>query len=203
MYPDGFDTRVVPGRLAGTMEGASRPGHFEGVATVVVKLFNAVRCDHACFGEKDFQQLAIIRRVVADLDLGVEIVACPTLREPDGLAMSSRNRRLNADERRAATCIPRALDAASQVARNGGDPPSIVDALRSTISAEPLASLDYATLFDPTSLAERTTLDDADRIAGRSRLAVAVRIGNVRLIDNLDPFGDRDVAQLIGDTGEQ
>ena len=102
MYPPGFDTRVVPGRLAETMEGASRPGHFDGVATVVTKLFGAVRPDVACFGEKDFQQLAIVRRMAADLDLGVRVVACPTLRDDDGLALSSRNRRLDPTERLAA-----------------------------------------------------------------------------------------------------
>ena len=109
MYPDGFETHVEPGRLAESLEGASRPGHFRGVATVVAKLFGAIQPDIAVFGQKDFQQLAIIRRMVLDLDMAVEIVAFPTVREPDGLAISSRNRRLGADERKASVCISQAL----------------------------------------------------------------------------------------------
>ncbi len=111
MYPAGFQTRVEPGELATPLEGAGRPGHFAGVTTVVTKLFNATRPHVAAFGQKDYQQLAIVRRMVDDLDLGIEIVAVPTVREPDGLALSSRNRRLSPPARSAAVCVPRALDA--------------------------------------------------------------------------------------------
>ena len=184
MYPPGFDTRVVPGRLAATMEGASRPGHFDGVATVVAKLFGAVRPDIACFGEKDYQQLAIVRRMAADLDVGVRIFGCPTQREDDGLALSSRNRRLRPDQRLAARCIPGAIAAARTSAQRGNGADAVLAAARDVIAAEPLASLDYVTLFDP------DTLEDVDRLpvsAGRGcRLALAVRIGEVRLIDNVD-----------------
>ena len=117
MYPAGFETHVEPGALADVMEGAARPGHFRGVTTVVTKLFAAVRPDVGVFGEKDFQQLAIIRRMAADLDLGVEIVGAPIVREADGLAMSSRNVRLSAEQRRRAVCVPHALDAAIQIGR--------------------------------------------------------------------------------------
>jgi len=188
MYPSGFDTRVVPGRLAATMEGTSRPGHFDGVATVVTKLFGAVRPDVACFGEKDFQQLAIVRRVAADLDLGVQVVACPTLREDDGLALSSRNRRLRPAERLAARCIPDAIVAARASARRGGDADAVLRAARTAIDAERLAALEYATLFDP------DTLETIEQLPGPAehgcRLALAVRIGEVRLIDNIDLWSD-------------
>ena len=132
MYPPGFETHVEPGALADVMEGAARPGHFRGVTTVVTKLFGAVRPDVAVFGEKDFQQLAIIRRMTRDLDLGIEIVGAPIVREPDGVAMSSRNLRLAPADRAAAACIPRALDAAVAAAGAGG-----VDAARSSAAAGP------------------------------------------------------------------
>ena len=119
MYPDGFETAVEPGATAEPLEGAGRPGHFRGVCTVVCKLLNAVRPDAAIFGQKDFQQLAVVRRMVADLDLGVEIVGLPTVREPDGLALSSRNRRLEPDDRAAAVCISRALGDVQRRVRQG------------------------------------------------------------------------------------
>ena len=111
MYPDGFQTHVVPGTLADVLEGAERPGHFRGVTTVVTKLFNAARPHVAVFGQKDFQQLAIIKRMTIDLDMGIDIVGMPTVREADGLAMSSRNRRLTPEQRTAAVCVPRSLAA--------------------------------------------------------------------------------------------
>ena len=123
MYPSGFQTHVEPGPLADLMEGAARPGHFRGVTTVVAKLFGAVSPDLAVFGEKDFQQLAVVRRMTCDLDLGIEIVGAPIVREDDGLAMSSRNVRLDAAQRAAAVCVPRALDAALAAAAAGGTPP--------------------------------------------------------------------------------
>jgi pantoate--beta-alanine ligase len=188
MYPPGFETRVVPGGLAAVMEGTSRPGHFEGVTTIVTKLFAATRPDVAIFGEKDYQQLAIVRRMTVDLDLGVEIVACPTVREPDGLAMSSRNRRLDPARRSAAACIPRALRSALAAVRPGHSVTMIVEAASTIIAAEPMASIDYVSVFDADRLTEVTDLD-ADRCRpGNYRLAVAVRIGDVRLIDNVDLF---------------
>ncbi len=189
MYPIGFDTRVVPGRVATTMEGTSRPGHFEGVATVVTKLIAAVTPDVAVFGEKDFQQLAMVRRVVADLDLGVDVIGCPTVREADGLALSSRNQRLTSQQRRAATAIPQAIERARQNARH---PHTSVDDIIATatsvVAAEPLASLDYVSIFDADTLDVAETIVDTDRICGRYRIAIAAHFGDVRLIDNADLF---------------
>jgi len=189
MYPHGFETRVVPGRLAATMEGHSRPGHFEGVTTVVAKLLAAVGPDLAVFGEKDYQQLAIIRRMVSDLDLGVDVVATPTVREPDGLALSSRNQRLTPSQRRAAVCIPRSIAEARDVAAR---PDATLDAVlaraRRVIDDEPQASLDYVNVFDAATLEAIDDLDDTERLAGRCRIAIAARFGDVRLIDNADLY---------------
>jgi pantoate--beta-alanine ligase len=189
MYPPGFETRVVPGPLAWAMEGASRPGHFDGVTTIVTKLFAATRPDVAVFGEKDYQQLAIVRRMTTDLDLGVEIVACPTVREPDGLAMSSRNQRLDPIRRSAAICVPRALRSALTSARAGQAVSIILDEASKVITAEPMASIDYVSVFDADQLTEVTDLDPVRCRPGNYRLAIAVRIGDVRLIDNVDLFG--------------
>jgi pantoate--beta-alanine ligase len=179
MYPDGFQTYVEPGPLAEPMEGAGRPGHFRGVTTVVTKLFNAVRPDAAVFGQKDYQQLAIVRRMVTDLDMAIEIVAAPTVREADGLAMSSRNRRLTPQDRGAAVCVPRALDAAAQ-AMNSGERRSdmLLGAARAVLADEPLARLEYVAVADAETLAP---LDLVDRPAV---MAIAVWFGEVRLIDN-------------------
>jgi pantoate--beta-alanine ligase len=187
MYPPGFDTRVVPGHLAAGMEGASRAGHFEGVATVVTKLFAAVRPDVAVFGEKDFQQLAIVRRMTADLDLGVEILGHPTVREPDGLALSSRNRRLSPEERRAATCLPRAIRAGIAAA-TGGSPADVLAAARGVVEAEPLARLDYVSVFHAWSLEPVDHFPEEERRPGSYRIAIAATVGPVRLIDNADLF---------------
>ena len=176
--PAGFETHVEPGALAAVMEGAARPGHFRGVTTVVTKLFAAVRPDVGVFGEKDFQQLAIIRRMTADLDLGVEIIGAPIVREPDGLAMSSRNVRLAPADRAAAACIPRALDAAVDAAVPGADVEAVVAAARAVVDEEPRARLDYVAVFDPTTL---EPLDDLDR---PGRVAIAVWFDDIRLIDN-------------------
>ena len=178
MYPDGFQTHVEPGGLADVMEGAARPGHFRGVTTVVSKLFGAVAPDVAVFGEKDFQQLAVLRRMTCDLDLGVEIVGAPIVREPDGLAMSSRNVRLSAEQRRAAVCVPHALDAAVAVARGGGGSAAAIAAATEVVAAEPLARLEYVETFDP-----RTLNPVTDPVAG-TRVAIAAWFGDVRLIDN-------------------
>lgn len=182
MYPRGFDTTVSVGALADTMEGAMRPGHFAGVTTVVSKLFGAVRPDVAVFGEKDFQQLVIIRRMVSDLDFGIEIVGAPTAREADGLAISSRNRRLSDDERRAAVCVPAALEAAAVACGCGeSSPRSIEAAAAQVVAAEPLARLDYITVFDPETM---TPLPDEASVASDTRIAIAVWFGDIRLIDN-------------------
>ncbi len=180
MYPDGFETHVEPGSLAAHLEGAGRPGHFRGVATVVTKLFNAVRPHAAVFGQKDFQQLAIIRRMARDLDTGIEIVEVPTVREADGLALSSRNARLTPDDRRAAVCIPRALDAIRSAFADGErDAHELIRLATAIIANEPRARLEYAQVADATSLVPLSTID------GSAVVAVAVWFGEVRLIDNL------------------
>lgn len=184
MYPQHFQTHVEPGRLAERLEGEQRPGHFRGVATVVTKLLAAVRPDVAVFGQKDAQQLAVIRRLAIDLDLGVEIVAAPTAREHDGVARSSRNQRLDPPARRAAECIPRALDAvraelASGSGAHGGLVERIEQLVADVIGAESLARLEYAEVVDQRTFERVTEIDDD------SLLVLAVWIGDVRLIDNL------------------
>jgi pantoate--beta-alanine ligase len=177
MYPAVFTTRVDVGDLAERLEGASRPGHFVGVATVVTKLLSIVRPDTAYFGQKDAQQGMVIQRLNADLNLGARIVLCPTVREADGLALSSRNAALNADERRAATVLFRALSAA--VGMGIGDAEPIRRRMREIIETEPLAELDYVSIGDP------QTLGELDTVTGPSLALVAVRIGKTRLIDNM------------------
>jgi len=179
MYPPEFGTGVAVVELTEPMEGAMRPGHFDGVTTVVAKLFNAVQPDIAVFGEKDYQQLAIVRRMTSDLDFGIEIVGHPIVREPDGVALSSRNSRLGDDERVAARCVPRALDAAcAKAAARGASPAQAVSAARRVIAAEPLARPEYITVFDADTLAE------LDLLTPSARIATAVWFGEVRLIDN-------------------
>lgn len=178
MYPDGFDTTVHVDRTAAPLEGAVRPGHFDGVATVVSKLFIAVEPDVAVFGQKDYQQLAVVRRMTSDLGLPVRIIGAETVRETDGLAMSSRNARLDRESRRAAPVIKRALDAAVVELRDGG-----VAAARgsfgSVIDSEPLARLEYF------SVADAATLREVEVHAGAVVLSCAVWFGDVRLIDNV------------------
>jgi pantoate--beta-alanine ligase len=189
MYPAGWQTRVVPGELAAIMEGAMRPGHFEGVTTVVTKLFGAVRPDVAMFGQKDYQQLAIVRRMTRDLDLGVEVAGLPTVRERDGLALSSRNLRLTPEQRAAAVTVPRSLDAAIERARvDGARVTDVVEAATRVVAAEPLARHEYTTVFDASTLAEIGDLDARPRRPGAVRIATAVWFGDVRLIDNRDLF---------------
>ena len=186
MYPEGFASGVEVAGVSEPLCGQSRPGHFRGVTTVVTKLFHAVRPDAAVFGEKDWQQLAVIRRMTADLDFGIEIVGVPTVREADGLALSSRNRLLGAEARTAARCVPRALaTAAAAVAAGDTAAAVIVERATAVIAAEPLARLEYAEIRDPDSLTE------VDVVTGPALLAVAVWVGGVRLIDNriLSPGG--------------
>ena len=179
MYPEGFATGVEVAGLTAPLCGAQRPGHFRGVTTVVAKLFHAVRPHVAVFGEKDYQQLAVVRRMVADLDFGIDVVGVPTVREPAGLALSSRNRRLDAAARRAAICIPRAL-AAAGAAVAGGETSAgaVVDRAARAIAAEPAVRLEYCELRDPVTLGEVHT------VAAPAILAVAAWVGGVRLIDN-------------------
>jgi pantoate--beta-alanine ligase len=169
MYPAGFDTTVDPGSLATVLEGAARPGHFRGVATVCTKLFSLVQPDRAYFGRKDAQQVAVLKQVVRDLGMGLEIVACPTVRDQDGLALSSRNAYLGPSERGAAQALPRALEAGLHVHRTGGMPDDVVAAVRKLLEAEPRLKLDYVAIAD---------LDGPT-------LAAAVRVGSTRLIDNV------------------
>ncbi|HWO43286.1 MAG TPA: pantoate--beta-alanine ligase [Candidatus Eisenbacteria bacterium] len=179
MYPDGFQTHVAVETLGSFLCGPKRPGHFRAVATVVAKLFNIVRPDVAIFGEKDYQQLAIVRRLVRDLNYPIEIVGHPTVREPDGLALSSRNVYLNAEERKAAVCLFRALGKAACAVRRGAvDAARIIAAARAEIDAQPLARVDYIELCDP------VTLEDVQQLTHAALLAIAVRIGKTRLIDN-------------------
>lgn len=189
MYPSGYQTRVVPGALADLMEGPGRPGHFEGVVTVVNKLFGAVQPEVAIFGQKDFQQLRIIERMVADLDIGTEIIGHPIVRDPDGVAQSSRNVRLTTEQRSAAVAVPHSLDAAVDAARRPTtDPVDVVAAAVAVIDAEPMARHEYTTIFDADDLTEVDRF--TDRSVGRVRIATAVWFGDVRLIDNRDLFGD-------------
>lgn len=179
MYPPGFQTELTTGPLARPLCGASRPGFFEGVVTVVLKLFNLVQPHVAIFGEKDHQQLAVIRRMARDLNLPVEVGSGPIVREPDGLAMSSRNAYLSAEERRQALVLHRALDAAEVSFAAGVTLPSALEgAARATIAAQPLADIDYVDLVDATELTPVT------EIVRPAVLAVAVRFGTTRLIDN-------------------
>ncbi|HET9878343.1 MAG TPA: pantoate--beta-alanine ligase [Candidatus Limnocylindria bacterium] len=166
MYPPGFDTWVDPGALATVLEGAFRPDHFRGVATVCTRLFGIVRPKVALFGRKDAQQVAVLRQVVRDLALPLEIEARPTVRDEDGLALSSRNRYLSTDERELALALPRALDAGLAAHRSGEDPVAVV---RAALEAAPGLTLDYV---------ERADL-------GGDTLAAAVRVGTTRLIDNV------------------
>jgi pantoate--beta-alanine ligase len=179
VYPPGFDTLVSVGAIAGPLEGAARPGHFDGVATVVAILFALVDAERAYFGVKDYQQVAVIRRMALDLALPTEVVPCPTVREPDGLAMSSRNARLTPAGREVASVLHRALAAGAALVRGGeADAEAVRGAMRDVLAGEPAADPDYVSVADPDTLAELTT------VAGRALLSMAVRLEGVRLIDN-------------------
>ncbi len=179
MYPDGFATTISVARVTEGLDGAARPGHFDGVATVVAKLFHQVRPDIALFGEKDYQQLCVIRRMVCDLDFPIEIVGVPTQRDADGLALSSRNAYLSDDERKAARALPRALGEAAQAIVEGGDVTEVLERARARLASAGFDPIDYVTLCDARSL---TPLAALDRPA---RLLAAARMGRTRLIDNL------------------
>ncbi len=184
IYPPGFATTVSVGAVALPLEGAARPGHFDGVATVVAILFDLVGAERAYFGQKDAQQVMVIRQMARDLAIGTEVVTCPTIREADGLALSSRNVHLNPDERAAAPVLRRALVAVRDAWRAGEhDAERLRDAMFETLTAEPLVAVDYVSVADALTLEELTQVD-------RPALAsLAVRFGTTRLIDNeiLDP----------------
>jgi pantoate--beta-alanine ligase len=183
VYLDGFDTKVVVGAVAQPLEGAARPGHFDGVATVVAVLFGLVGAERAYFGQKDAQQVMVIRRMALDLAIPTEVIACPTVREPDGLALSSRNFHLSLDERAAAPVLHRALIAARErwaAGERSGE--ALREVMRATLAAEPLAEVEYV------SVAEAETLTELERVEGPALLSLAVRFGSTRLIDN-EPIG--------------
>ena len=180
MYPPGFDSWVEVGNITKKLEGASRPGHFRGVATVVARLFNIVQPNRAYFGQKDAQQVMVINKLVADLDMNVKIVTLPTLREADGLAMSSRNSYLDSEQRQAATILYEALQLAKRLYDTGErDAEQIRQKIEAHIHKQPLVNIEYISLTDT------GTLDEFKRIEPPALVSLAVRIGNTRLIDNI------------------
>ncbi len=180
MYPEGFCTFVEVSGLSDKLCGAFRPGHFRGVATVVTKLFNIVNPARAYFGQKDYQQVLVIRRLVQDLDMNIDIVVCPTVREEDGLAMSSRNLYLNEKERPAATVLYRALQAGYKAIKSGIIKREEIERImRDIINSEPLVKIQYISVYDPENL------DLLDVVKKKALIAGAIRIGNTRLIDNI------------------
>jgi len=180
MYPPQFNSWVEVGKVAERLEGAARPGHFRGVATVVAKLFNIVQPDRAYFGQKDAQQLIVIKKMASDLDMNLEIVAAPTVREADGLAMSSRNTYLNPEERKQAVVLYQALTLAQKLWSQGEkDTKAIRRQMTALIQKQPLAKIDYI------SIADAETLDELDTVRPPALVSLAVRIGKTRLIDNV------------------
>jgi pantoate--beta-alanine ligase len=193
IYPRGYATYVHVEGLSERLEGKSRPGHFRGVATVVLKLLETVQSHFAYFGRKDAQQVRIIEQMVRDLNLDVQVVVCPIVREPDGLALSSRNTYLGAEERKAATVLYRALEAARQEVAGGvRDSLELQRAIGKVLDAEPRASVNYAEIVDAESF------EPVVRVTRRSYALLAVHIGRTRLIDNMliEPAGDELVATL-------
>lgn len=179
MYPAGYQTWVTVEELTQPLEGVMRPGHFQGVTTIVTKLFNSVQPQKAYFGQKDAQQAAVIRRMTLDLNFPIEIVVCPTIREPDGLAMSSRNIYLNPDERQAATILYRALNAAKASYEQGEkNADSLRQLMTDIINSEPLARLHYVSCTD------LDTLKELEEVTGKALISLAVYFGKTRLIDN-------------------
>ena len=179
MYPEGFQTAVEVDKVSQPLCGAFRPGHFRGVATVVAKLFNITKPHVALFGEKDFQQCVVIKRMVKDLNFDLEILAMPTIREPDGLAMSSRNTRLSPTERQTSLCLVRALNKAQELVTQGERQAApLLRAVRETIDREGGVRIEYASLCHP------ETLEEVTEVSGPTLLALAAWVGDVRLIDN-------------------
>ena len=181
MYPPHFQTYVDVEQITQGLEGEYRPGHFRGVATVVSKLFNIVQPDRAYFGQKDAQQVAVIQQMIRDLNIPVQMVVCPTLREPDGLAMSSRNARLSSDERQAAVVLHKALRKAEKTYLSGEKhPKKLVDCAKNILLSEPKAEIEYISINDFNTLTPLNTPSDAPML-----LSMAVYMGKVRLIDNI------------------
>jgi pantoate--beta-alanine ligase len=179
MYPQGYQTWVEVEAITRPLEGAMRAGHFRGVTTIVAKLFNAVQPQKAYFGQKDAQQAAVIRQMTRDLSYPIEIIVCPIVREPDGLAMSSRNVYLNAEQRKAATVLYRSLSAAKELYEAGErNAEKLRDQMRETLAGEPLAEVQYV------SCADYDTLEELDVVKGKTLLSMAVFLGRTRLIDN-------------------
>ncbi|MBA7556503.1 Pantothenate synthetase [subsurface metagenome] len=179
MYPPQFNSWVEVGKITERLEGASRPGHFRGVTTVVTKLFNVIQPTRAYFGQKDAQQAIVIKKMVADLNMNLEVVTVPTVREPDGLAMSSRNTYLNPQERQAALVLYQALSLAQQLWLQGErDAKRIRQEMLALIKKQPLADIDYV------SIADTETLDELDTVKPPALVSLAVKIGKTRLIDN-------------------
>ncbi|GAB3466771.1 pantoate--beta-alanine ligase [Actinophytocola sediminis] len=194
LYPPGAQVTIAPGPLGSELDGASRPGHFAGVLTVVTKLLNIVRPDYALFGEKDFQQLVLIKQLVRDLNLDVRVIGVPIVRERDGLALSSRNAYLDPDQRAAAVTLSAALAAGAGVSAAGAD--AVLTSARAVLDKEPMVDLDYLTL-------RGTGLGPAPE-RGEARLLVAARVGSTRLIDNVsvllgDHGGDHDGEHPVGE----
>lgn len=179
IYPKGFSTSVHVSGISERWEGEHRPGHFDGVATVVAKLLLAVRPDLAVFGEKDFQQLAVIRRMVADLNIGTKIIGVPTVREADGLALSSRNAQLSSEDRNRAVALPRALEAARDAIKDGVDIRGVLSEAEDSLLQAGFFKVDYFALVDA------ATFEPLDRVGGEMRLIAAAVIGATRLIDNM------------------
>jgi pantoate--beta-alanine ligase len=191
MYPAGADTRVSPGAISLPLEGQSRPGHFAGVATVVARLLNAALPDRAYFGQKDAQQLAVIRSLVRDLAFPVEVVGCPTVREPDGLAMSSRNGYLNDSERQDALALMRCLARAQALVGDGQrDSGRLLAAMRAELRLHPEVAVDYVAVVDPVDFSPALLVN------ARSLALVAARVGRARLIDNA-AVGDTDLLAYL------
>jgi pantoate--beta-alanine ligase len=179
MYPEDSQTVVSVKRLTQHLCGLSRPGHFDGVTTVVSKLFNSTKPHLAVFGQKDYQQLVVISRMVMDLNMDIKIIGIPTVREPDGLAMSSRNSYLDPEERKSALCLKRSLELADKMFHDGTREASLIkETVESFIQSNPFTEIDYITLCDP------LTLEDIQTLGDESLLALAVRVGKTRLIDN-------------------
>jgi len=179
MYPDGFQSNVTIKRITQFLCGKLRSGHFEGVTTVVAKLFNIVKPHFAIFGQKDFQQLAVIKRMVKDLNMDVQIIDVPTVRESDGLAMSSRNKYLSPEERKSALCLKQAIDDAIEMVQGGErNTQTILSSIKKLILSYPFTNIEYLDICDP------VTLEDINPIKTESLLAMAVKVGSTRLIDN-------------------
>ncbi len=180
LYPEGYSTYVYVENLSNKLCGQFRPNHFRGVATIVCKLFNIVRPTRAYFGQKDYQQTVIIKRMIEDLNIDVELIVCPTVREEDGLAMSSRNLYLNNSERKAATIVYKALKEGERLLKEGYKPQEVKERINEILKSEPLVKeIQYAGVFDP------FTLDEVYERQNKYLIAIALKIGDTRLIDNL------------------